>query len=422
MNVWLVKLEESLPVDDDYRPYRMGMLANALVSHGHSVTRWCSDVHHLTGKKRYGKNHTLRFTEQEVFQFLSCGLTYASPVSILRFLNNYLLSRTYKKIGRNCDAPDIIVCSMPTPEMAKVSADLADVFHVPLIIDARDYWPEVIESELKGIKSILAKPLTGLMRRNLKSASRRATSLVGITSFYRDHLLNYAKRSLSPLDKVFPLGYESKALSLTAEECKSCEVYWEAKGLLVDGSQKHVYFAGRLNSTVYNVIEPVLAAAKAMECSNPEIRFVLCGSGQYEHEIRRLAMSSKNVVVPGEITAKRLLYLRTHSFVALLPIERRADYQNSLSNKFFEYLSSGLPILSGLDGLPGQQVLDNNCGFVYDDADELIEYITLLSSNDLLRKEMSQKSSALFSEKYDAEVVYEAFATHVGNVYSGYRV
>ena len=421
MNVWLVKLEESLPVDDDYRPYRMGMLSDALVGHGHTVTRWCSDIHHLTGKERYGKNHTLRFSEREVFQFLNSGLTYKSPVSILRFVNNYLLSQIYKSVGRKCDAPDIIVCSMPTPELAKVSADLAEFFNIPLVIDARDYWPDVIESELKGVRSIIAKPLIGLMRHNLKSASRRATSLVGITSFYRDHLLNYAKRSLSPLDKVFPLGYESRSLILTAEECKSCESFWEEKGLLFDGSQKHIYFAGRLNSTVHSVIQPVLEAARSIERSCPGVKFVLCGSGQYEDEIRRLAGSSKNVVVPGEITSKRLLYLRSRSLVALLPIERRADYQNSLSNKFFEYLSAGLPILSWLDGVPGRQILDNSCGFVYNDSGELIDYVILLVSDVSLRNEMSKNALDLYSEKYDAAVIYNDFAKHVASISSFYK-
>ena len=47
MHVWLVKLEDSLPVDDAYRPYRMGMLAEALITAGHTVTRWASDYQHL---------------------------------------------------------------------------------------------------------------------------------------------------------------------------------------------------------------------------------------------------------------------------------------------------------------------------------------------------------------------------------------
>ncbi|MBT4146562.1 MAG: glycosyltransferase WbuB, partial [Gammaproteobacteria bacterium] len=54
MHVWLVKLEEQLPIDEGFRPYRMGMLADALVKKGHRVTRWCSDLEHLRGKNRFG--------------------------------------------------------------------------------------------------------------------------------------------------------------------------------------------------------------------------------------------------------------------------------------------------------------------------------------------------------------------------------
>ena len=216
MHVWLIKLEELLPVDEEYRPYRMGMLASALLAKGHKVTRWASDYNHYNHQYRYGKNTRIKLGDNYYAMLLYSGIAYSSAVSWKRLLNNYLLSREYRKEARKMEPPDMIVCSMPTPELAAVSADLARSFDVPLVIDARDMWPDVIESELKGIKAFLAKPVIFWMKYNLKNATKNAASLVGITQFYRDHLLRYAGRSVSSQDGVFPLGFDAQTTDYDA--------------------------------------------------------------------------------------------------------------------------------------------------------------------------------------------------------------
>ena len=50
--------------------------------------------------------------------------------------------------------------------------------------------------------------------------------------------------------------------------------------------------------------------------------------------------------------------------MSILPIQNRVDYQSSLSNKFFDYLSSGLPILTNLNGVLKDTILQNNVAFI----------------------------------------------------------
>ena len=116
--------------------------------------------------------------------------------------------------------------------------------------------------------------------------------------------------------------------------------------------------------------------------------------------------------LPGEISSKNLSYLRKKSFVALQPIENRIDYLNSLSNKFFENISSGLPILTSLKGITQQVIEKEQIGFSYDNVDELIEYLKMLTSNMMIRGEISKRASDVFVQSYSSEVVYEKFADH----------
>jgi len=209
VKVWLIKLEEQVPMDESYRPYRMGMLADALVDRGYHVTRWCSDLNHLSGEYRFNKDTVIRLDDNQSFEFLNSGVKLTKAVSVLRLLDNLLLAWKFKKYALASEKPDLIVCAMPTLSLAKKSAEISQYFDIPLVIDARDYWPDIFENELIGLKKELVKPIVYLMRKSLFKACGVASSLVGITPFYRQHLLNYSGRLVSGLDKVFPLGFDA---------------------------------------------------------------------------------------------------------------------------------------------------------------------------------------------------------------------
>lgn len=422
MHVWLVKLEEPVLIDKDYRPYRMGMLSDALVKAGHKVTRWCSDRNHLTGQARFGKKYLLNHDPVRSFIFLSSGINYKSSVSLLRFLDNYLLTLQFIREAKKFDRPDVIICSMPTPGMARASASLSKYFNTPLIVDARDYWPEVIDNELSLIKRLLAKPLLWKMKRDLRVAAKTAFSLVGITDFFRDHLLNYAGRDLSPLDRVFHLGFSASNEVLSGEDLKEIKGFLAQHNIRSDGTQKIIYFAGRLNSTVYNALNPVVEAASKLLVVEPEVTFVLCGSGQYSNAIREKFSTFPNVIFPGEVDTKALLALRHISVAALQSIEKRVDYQNSFSNKFCEYLSSGLPVLSWLDGVSGKKLEESESGFVYADSDELVRYVQLLVRDDAFRQKMSKNAFNLFNREFDANTIYAKFSDHVVKVVESFSL
>jgi|APSaa5957512535_1039671.scaffolds.fasta_scaffold45829_1 glycosyltransferase involved in cell wall biosynthesis len=416
MHVWLVKLEEQLPIDEGFRPYRMGMLADALVKKGHRVTRWCSDLEHLRGKNRFGCRKSIIINNKYSAELLHSGIRYKQATSILRLLDNILLYRQFMRDAmRHKDKPDLIVCSMPTPELAYASAKIAKSLKIPLVLDARDMWPDILESELSGLKKILALPVIWWMKQKLTYAATNANSLVGITSFYRDHLLRYANRKESQLDAVFSLGYAPNENEKKASSEELIQ-YWRDLGVDTEGSKKIIYFAGRLNSTVYNAIDPIVRVAKELGKNRDDVLFVLCGTGTKSSDIISKFVGLDNVVLPGEVKADDLAFLRGRSFVAILPIEPRVDYLNSLSNKFFEYLSSALPVLSWIDGLPGKTLKENKCGYVYNSAEDLLSKIMLLLDSPDLVTSMRVNALDLFNRKYRSDIVYGRFVEHLENV------
>jgi glycosyltransferase involved in cell wall biosynthesis len=415
VNVWLVKIEEQLPIDINYRPYRMGMLEKSLIERGHTVTRWCSDYNYSNKENRYGARNTIKFSDNLIFELLPDLPIFGHKTIVQKMIQNVNFYFQFKKaIKQLSNTPDIIVCSMPTPELTLASASFSKLNNIPLVIDARDMWPHIIEEELHGIKKILAKPLIFIMKISLSISCRRAYSLVGITDFFRDYLLDYSNRTLSKYDAVFPLGYlknKNKAIDY--------EAHLQKIGLHLDSQV--IYFAGKLNSTVFNTIHHVIGAAKIIETRFPLLKIVICGDGSHKDKIKILSDNCSNIITPGRVDSNILSALKSVSIASLLPIERRVDYQNSLSNKFFEYIADGLPILSHLDGVPGEVIKKYKIGYVYSDEIELSSYIEKLLLDPVLRLSMSENAINLFKDKFDGNKVYKDFSKHLEMVFKDYN-
>jgi len=418
MNVWLVKMEELLPMDKDYRAYRMGMLAEALVNSGHKVTRWCSDLNPQTKKYRHGHDYTLVSDHGVTYELLYVKGGDNQSVSLKRYLNNFLIAIKFKKKALNLPPPDLIVCAMPTPQLSRISSEIAKFFKTPLVVDARDYWPDIIEQELKGIKKYVSMPLIYLMKNDLRKACIAAYSLVGITPFYRDHLVNYSGRVKTDKDSFFPLGYDGKLNQVSYDKVDEYNNFWikKLKLDLLNTEKKIIYFAGKINLTVKNGVQPLISSLEKSGATNSNYIFILCGAGQYLEELQNLLRDVNNVYLPGHISAEHLAYLRSKSFVAIQPIENRIDYENSLSNKFFENISAGLPILTSLTGITRKEIESNRCGFYYSSGSELLRLLNKLDSNIELYEEMSKNALELFDTTYDSKVVYRNFSTYLERI------
>ncbi len=424
MIIWLVKLEEPLPIDDNYRPYRMGMLSNALLSRGHHVVMWSSDRIQLTNKTRFGRDKTLKIDDNLTLELLNSVIKYQNSTSALRVFDNFFLARKFLRKAQIRKKPDLIVCSMPTPELAKISSHLGMKYNIPVILDSRDFWPDIFRKELNGIKRFLSWPIVKLMRNDLSFATKNATSLVGITEFYRDHLLKYAKRNNNNFyDGVFPLGYPKTQNFLTKSEKKRAIDFWDKilGKKIFTSERKILYFAGRFNSTVYKALNPINNLVKRSLIHYPDYFFIFCGTGQFEKEIKNTLGDYINVALPGEISSKNLTFLRNKSYLALQPIENRIDYLNSLSNKFFEYISSGLPIITSLKGVTEEVIKRYEIGFTYNNTETLINFMENLYFDKKLHKKLSSNAKKLFEAKFSSEIIYKDYACHCEKIVFDYK-
>ena len=97
---------------------------------------------------------------------------------------------------------------------------------------------------------------------------------------------------------------------------------------------------------------------------------LICGDGYHYKDLQALN-TQENIHVLGHVEYTKFNYIKGMSSYGLICVENRNDYKNSLSNKFFDYLFSELPIITNVDGLLSQTIVNNNIGLVYRTDDDL---------------------------------------------------
>ena len=93
----------------------------------------------------------------------------------------------------------------------------------------------------------------------------------------------------------------------------------------------------------------------------------------------------------------------TASDVCLLPIPRNPQTESGVSNKFFQYMAMGKPMIVS-DCKPQKKIVEQeNCGLVYkyDDTRELADCMIKLLKDEKLRNSLASNSKKAAIEKYN---------------------
>lgn len=418
MRIWLITVGEPLPVDGpDVRLYRTGILANLLVSRGHRVTWWSSAFDH-TEKRQRSSGDTAIDLSENLRLILLHSVAYATNVSLSRIANHIGIARAFRRLAPQEPKPDLILASLPTLELALAAVKYGEQYQVPVVVDVRDLWPDIFVDlfprPLQALARVILYPYTVIARR----ACRGAAAIIGITPAIVGWGLRYAGRPGTSRDKAFPLGYSSSEPS--AEAVFKAGQFWRNHGI-DEKTGFIVCFFGAMGRQFD--LDTVIEAAKTVENTGADIRFVLCGKGDSHEHYKQLAASCSNVVFPGWVGASEIWTLMRMAKIGLAPYNSTPDFEMSIPNKVIEYFSAGLPIISSLQGVVANILLQYNCGMTYSrkNSVELANSIMYLHDNPEVLSEMSQNAGGLFKEKFIAENVYGELVSHLEDIANNYR-
>ncbi len=399
MNIWLVKIGEIIPFQKESSKMRTAMLAEALINRGHHVLWWTSAFDHFNKKWHFNKDTDCKLYNGVKIKALK-GWGYKKNISFSRWLDARLISRKFRRLAWLEKKPDIIVASTPAYDLAFEAVDYAKQNNIPVVLDVRDQWPDIFFDHIPFFLKFPARLALFWDFKIIRKAFHSADGITAVNEDFLDWALKkYAERQRSFLDKVFYLGYKREQ---PLEEKKIPQWLNKIKDRFI------VLYQGTFN--YYH--DPTILIDCAKRLRNEQIIFVLAGKGEYWERIKKAAEILPNVVLPGWLNQKELATLLFHSNVGVCPTPQKSYF---LPNKAFAYFSAGLPIISAFDGELKKICEKHQVGFYYSPGDigALTSHIKILFKDRKRYSMMSKNALKLFEEKFEAEKVYQEFASYL---------
>jgi glycosyltransferase involved in cell wall biosynthesis len=402
VKVWIVNVNEPLPTDPgNNRPWRMGNVFQLLKAGGHDVTWWSSTMHHFDKRLRYDTTTEVKVADNARVIHLH-GRHYKRNISLDRLLNHQALGRAFRDLATQKSRPDIILASIPILDLPREAVRYGRLSDVPVVMDVRDKWPDFMVDQAPAVARPLARLLLHSLFNDLREACTGAAAIWGVAPSFVEWGLAAAGRQAQPQDRYFPNAYPDTPMDrqLLAGAAK----FWDDKGIAADDSVPTLCFIGSLNFTAFDFDTLV----EGMRRLVGKARLVVCGSGVGEEKLREMAADLPNVIFPGWVDGPALRVIMQRSAIGLTPYRNNSNFTENLPNKFLEYMSQGLPIVSCLEGYSRQVLEEGQVARFYAEGDPeaFAGAIGHLLDAPDDRQKMGQAARALFEKEFRAETVY----------------
>lgn len=342
--------------------------AQELIKKGYSATIFCANVRHNTDDviDIKQKKYTTKILNGIPFVFVKTTKSKSNGIDrIINMCNFYrnifTVAREYSK---KYSKPDIILASSVHPLTLVAGIKIANKFGIPCICEIRDLWPEAIFafSNLKE-DSLIGKLLVKGEHWIYKKADALIFTKEGDTDYIKEKKWDIDQGGDIDLKKAFYInnGVDLKAFNHSIKN-----------NILNDpdlDSQKfNVVYVGAIRP-VNNVGKILDAAAKLIDYD--DIQFLIYGDGNHRKDLQKRVENEKlsNVKMKGFVKKKYIPYILSKSSVNILNYSQ-TQYnwsRGNSSNKLFEYMASGKPIISTVK--MGYSIIEKyNCGIEIENA------------------------------------------------------
>lgn len=230
----------------------------------------------------------------------------------------------------------------------------------PFVFEVRDMWPDVPIA----LGALSGRVPIRLARQLEMTAYRRAAHIVALAPGMRDEIA--AKGIPKEKITVIPNGSDMR---LYATAPKEPDPRREHEWL---GDRKLVLYAGTISTA--NGVDYLVHLAERTAMIDPEIRFVVFGSGRSSEQVRQLAAEkkvlNKTLFMFEPLPKERLVRWCVAADMHLALMAGPSTYlRNAVNNKFFEALAAGKPIANNFDGWQTQVAAEADIGVRLDAED-----------------------------------------------------
>lgn len=403
MNIWLLQASEPMPVvNSGERLLRMGMIAEELSRRNHKTIWFSNTFDHFHKKQLYDKDTVIDVNDHYKLYLLH-AMGYKRNISISRIINHKRIATKFLKIAKTMEKPDLIYVSFPTIDYAEAAIKYGKKNKVPVIVDIRDLWPDIFYHNLPKLISILATPYIQWMQHKTKKIMRDAFAINSVSDAMLDWGLEKGNRKRNRFDRYFYIGYEKQKENTLQEQ-----------DTLIDKEKFNISFFATINNQFD--YDKIIKLAEELEKKDKDIMINICGDGPQLTELKAKVEKLSNVCTLGWLGKEKLNYILKNSKLGLAPYKNTFDFQMSVSNKFAEYISYGLPVALTSEGYMKKLLYENKCGFSTQNMEEMSNFILRLKKDEKEYEKMSHNAKKLYEDKFVANKIYKELVNYLEEI------
>lgn len=384
------------------RSYEM---ARSLLNGGHKVTMVCGS---------YGGGETgldkpfirgKRSGSVDGIDIIEFDLAYSNSDGLVKRAGLFL-KFALKSVGLALFEKYDVVFATTTPLTAGIPGIFARWLRgKPFVFEVRDLWPE-----LPRQMGVIKNPV-----------------VLGLMSFLEWLSYHSANRciGLSPgiVDGIASRGVKRDKIELVPNGC-DLEIFdspvnpWRPEG--VRDSDLMAIFTGTHGQA--NGLDAALDAATVLkERGREDIKLVFVGQGKLKGSLQKRAKDEllTNVIFHPPVNKEKLAGLMGSADIGLqLLANVPAFYFGTSPNKFFDYISAGLPVLNNYPGWIAGLVLDNKCGYVVEpeNSKAFADALENASENKPDLIEMGENARKLAIREFDRKLLAQKWVSWVESV------
>ncbi|XCP86570.1 glycosyltransferase family 4 protein [Roseburia hominis] len=395
LKVWLMNHYASNMFRD--KAGRHYWFAQQLRERGYNVTVFCSTTL-VNGEELLSTgNRKLVVRETDGIPFVFVKTIPAQGNGIKRIENMGLFYKNLfpatKAYAAKYGKPDVILASSVHPLTMVAGIQIAKRMKIPCICEIRDLWPEAIFSFGKTTeKSFLGRALTKGEHWIYKKANALIFTKEGDTDYLKEKKWTTGQGGDIDLGKCY---YINNGVDIAAceERCRTMQL---ANPDLKDESKFNVTYVGTIRPV--NNVGNLLDAAKILKEKGgyDDIQFLIYGDGEQFAELQERVNNEKldNVIMKGFVNRQYVPYILSKSSINMLNYAQNQYNwtRGNSSNKLFEYMASGKPIISTVH--MGYSIIKKyNCGVELDEDTPVALAEQIMRLHDMSKEERDEIGS-----------------------------
>lgn len=398
--------------------------ADQLKKRGHEVTVFCANTY-LNGEYAISlkkEKFAIRELDDIPFVFVKTITSQGNGIDRIKnmgffYKNLFPSTKAYaKKYGK----PDVIVASSVHPLTMIAGIQIGKKMQVPCICEIRDLWPEAIFQFGKAKEnSLLGRALIRGEHWIYKKADALIFTKEGDTDYLKERGWTTSQGGDIDLNKCH---YINNGVDIVACEERSKLMQMDDPDLN-DDRKFNITYVGTIRPV--NNVGNLLDTAKLIKAKEgyADVQFLIYGDGNELPNLQERVKNEKldTVKLKGYVNRQYVPYILSKSSINMLNYSQ-GKYnwsRGNSSNKLFEYMASGKPIISTVH--MGYSIIKKyNCGVELDEdtPEALAKEIIRFHDMDVAQRDEIGRNAKNGAKDFDFSVLTDKLLKVIEGVVS----